>query len=117
MAHSNNLDCTSKMLLTTALLYDVQHSRRWQPVKLYDRDRLVELSCAEFIKFKSIDNFEPLLVRWILAVPTGSFNWQWQDLCADDPNISMQKLHDRSELSLGAFFYLVVPMDTGQNSR
>ena len=42
----------------------------------------------------------------MLSLMTGSSNWHWQDLLTDILKFVMEKLIDRSEISLGKFLPL-----------
>ena len=42
----------------------------------------------------------------MLSLMTGSSNWHWQDLLTDILKFVMEKLIDRSEISLGKFLLL-----------
>ena len=69
-------------------------------------DRCLDHTRARILNNKIIKCTQLLLESWMLALMTSSSNWHWQDLLTDILKFVMEKLIDRSEISLGKFLLL-----------
>ena len=69
-------------------------------------DRCLNRTRARILNNKIMKCSQLLLESGMLAVITSSSNWHWQDLLTDILKFVMEKLIDRSEISLGKFLLL-----------